>query len=129
MSGKKLPGKPKLPKVLTYCIRLQGQNFDQGHECLMPILPSADSRRAFCEVCNNAITATHSGFKRHNWCSRKDLRTSCISIQKRLRTFCILHDATQSFKLKRPDLESCISKAEAMLRLLLLSIVLQYENI
>jgi len=27
----------------------------------------ADSRKAFCEVCNNTIIAKHCELKRHNW--------------------------------------------------------------
>jgi len=32
-----------------------------------PAAYPADSRKAFCEVCNNAIIAKYCEFKRHNW--------------------------------------------------------------
>ena len=41
--------------------------------------------------------------------------TGSKSTQIRLRSFCMLTNATQSFKLQRSDPESC--RAEAMLRL------------
>jgi len=50
MSGK-LPGKTKLTKVLTYMVAT-------AHP--------ADSRKAFCEVCNNAIIAKHCELERDN---------------------------------------------------------------
>jgi len=33
----------------------------------MPATYPADSTKAFCEVCNYAITATYCELKRHNW--------------------------------------------------------------
>jgi len=47
MSSKKVPGKPKLPKVLTYSLWLQYSE-QVGS---MPTAYTADSRRAFSEVC------------------------------------------------------------------------------
>jgi len=65
MSGKKLSGKPKLPKVSTYMVaRFRTFNLAQ---CLLPILLNADSRKAFCEICSNAIIAKHCELERHNW--------------------------------------------------------------
>jgi len=58
MSGKKLPGKPKLTNVSTYMVA----RFRTG----LSAYP-ADSRTAFCEVCNNAIIAKHCELERHNW--------------------------------------------------------------
>jgi len=33
----------------------------------MPTAYPADSRKAFCEVCNNATKAKHCELKMHNW--------------------------------------------------------------
>jgi len=33
----------------------------------MPAAYPADSRKTFCEVCNNAIIAKYCEHKRHNW--------------------------------------------------------------
>jgi len=33
----------------------------------MPATYPADSTKAFCEVCNNAIIAKYCKLKRHNW--------------------------------------------------------------
>jgi len=33
----------------------------------MPTAYPADSTKAFCEVCNNAIIAKYCDIKRHNW--------------------------------------------------------------
>jgi len=33
----------------------------------MPAAYPADSTKAFCEVCNNAVIAKHCELKRHNW--------------------------------------------------------------
>jgi len=55
---KKLPGKPKLTKVLTYMVA--------RFKTWLSAYP-ADSIKAFCEVCNNAIIAKHCELERHNW--------------------------------------------------------------
>jgi len=57
-SGKKLPGNPKLPKVSTYNIQYvcKIENLKVGS---MRTAHPTDSRKAFCEVCNNAIIAKH----------------------------------------------------------------------
>jgi len=54
MSGEKLPGKPKLPKF-----RLIWLQDSELKSCLSAYCNPADSRKAFCEVCNNAIIAEY----------------------------------------------------------------------
>jgi len=38
--------------------------------CSMPAAYPADSTKAFCEVCNNAIIAKYCELKRHIWQQR-----------------------------------------------------------
>jgi len=55
MFGKKLPGKPKLPKTFDiYGCKIQNLKVDS----VLTAYP-ADTRKAYCEVCNNAIIGKH----------------------------------------------------------------------
>jgi len=63
MSGKKLPGKPKLPKVSTYMVaRLELEGWLSAYS---PTGYPVDSRKVVWEVCNNAIIAKQC--ERNNW--------------------------------------------------------------
>jgi len=61
---KKLPGKPKLPKVSTYCMWSPDSELKSwlSAYCLYP----TDSTKVFREICNNAIVAKYCELKRHN---------------------------------------------------------------
>jgi len=77
MSGKKLPGKPKLSKVKSFdeCgCKIQNLEVDSVSTAF-----SADSRKAFSEVCNNSTIA--------KYCELKKGITSSKSTQLRLRNF------------------------------------------
>ena len=93
MYGKKLPGKPKLPKMSIYMIYIY--IWLQDSELKVDSVPTAcpaDSRKTFCEVCNNAIIAKHCELKRNNWQQ---------NAQVRLKNFLQCSpNATQSFKYK-----------------------------
>jgi len=41
----------------------------------MPAAYLADSTKAFCEVCNNAIIAKYCELKRHNWYQKHSDKT------------------------------------------------------
>jgi len=62
MSGKKLPGKPKLPKNFD----IYGCNIQNLKVGTVPTAYPADSRKAFCEVCNDAIIPKYCELNRHN---------------------------------------------------------------
>jgi len=51
------------PMVSTYMV-CKIQNFKIG---TVPTVYPADSKKGFCEVCNNAIIAKYCELKRHNW--------------------------------------------------------------
>jgi len=55
MSGKKLRGEPKLPKVSTYM--LQDSELKSWLSAYSPTAYPTDSRKVFYEVCSNAIVA------------------------------------------------------------------------
>jgi len=62
MPGKILHGKPKLPNFDIYVCKIQNLNVSS-----VPTAYPADSRKAFCEVCNSEIIAKYCELKGHNW--------------------------------------------------------------
>jgi len=63
MSGKKTSWQTTAAKSFDIC-GCKIQNLEVGS---VPIVYPADSRKAFCEVCNNSTKAKHCELKRHTW--------------------------------------------------------------
>jgi len=103
MSGKILPAKPR-----QNCQKLQRiWQQDTEHKSWIGTFP-ADSRKAYCKICNNTIIAKHFERKRH-------VGSKKHSVKAKEPFACSQMQIKQIFELQRPDLESF--KAEAMLSL------------
>jgi len=62
-----IPGKQFLVKQFAKSFDIYGCKIENLKVGSMPAAYPADSRKAFCEVCNNAIIAKHCELDRHNW--------------------------------------------------------------